>query len=183
MAYSNPSNARAAAKTILAKVSEDDVKKHGLKVGTPARLPTGGMALYHAIISTTSALKDIPEALGALINEKGKLVEDDGGDDTSTEDAAPAKRPGRKAPAKKAKAKPKSKKSNDGERVNKTATALKLMSRANGVKATELIDTFEWLPHTLRGFVSLTNKKRREAGETEIATERKNGVTTYIIKG
>ena len=52
------------------------------------------------------------------------------------------------------------------ERVNKKAEIVGLMCRAKGVTLTEIMELTGWLPHTVRGFVSLLGSKGGEKIES-----------------
>jgi hypothetical protein len=100
-------------------------------------------------------------------------------------DVAPAKpKPGRKAtPPKKApKARTKPKLANpavvrDG---SKTARILDLLKRPGGVTSKELMKTTGWLPHSVRGFLSGTVRKKM--GLTVTSAKGENGERTYSVE-
>jgi len=71
---------------------------------------------------------------------------------------APAKGIAKKSPTK-ARRRARALNGANEERVNKKAEILALMCRAKGVTLTEIMELTGWLPHTIRGFVSLLGSK------------------------
>ena len=85
--------------------------------------------------------------------------------------------PAKKAPkgAKKAKsAKP------GARQGSKTAKVLDLLKRTGGVTAKELIKVTGWQPHSVRGFLSGTVRKKM--GLTVESSRREDGERAYLIK-
>lgn len=175
--YTNASNARRAAKSFV------DQHADVLEVASPVRAPGVTPMFYPA--ATLMAGATVDAALKTTIDESLKLVDADEGDEPAPAKKAKAPKAAKAKPAKKAKApKPaKAPKAAKAPRVTMSSKALDLMSAKGGATAEKLQSELGWLPHTVRGFVSLTNKKRREAKPAlpEIQTERKDGVTKYIL--
>jgi hypothetical protein len=65
--------------------------------------------------------------------------------------------------------------------TGKSRKALDLMGQEGGCSAAELRRRLGWGAHTLRGWVSLTNKGRREAGLAQILTMSREGVGTIYL--
>jgi hypothetical protein len=65
--------------------------------------------------------------------------------------------------------------------TGKSRKALDLMGQEGGCSAAELRRRLGWGTHTLRGWVSLTNKGRREAGLAQIVTMSREGVGTVYL--
>ena len=87
--------------------------------------------------------------------------------------------PARKAPrgAKGAKrAKPSS-----GRQGSKTAAILDLLKRPGGATASELMEATGWQPHSVRGFLSGTLRKKM--GLTIASTKGEDGERNYAVKG
>lgn len=59
----------------------------------------------------------------------------------------------------------------------KGAKVLEMIRRPGGATSAELQKEMGWAPHTLRGFLSTTNRKEKLG----LKTERKDGVTRYTI--
>ena len=94
--------------------------------------------------------------------------------------AAPAKgKAGKKAsPAKKA---PKRQKKAAGNREgSKAAKILELLKRPDGATAKELMKATGWQPHSVRGFLSGTLRKK--LGLTVTSTKGDDGERTYSVK-
>lgn len=80
-------------------------------------------------------------------------------------------------------AKPKASKADKPPRATKSAKAIELIGRKDGATAEDLQTELGWLPHTVRGFISLQNKAWREAKDKRtITSARKGKVTTYTIE-
>ena len=86
---------------------------------------------------------------------------------------------GKKAsPAKKA---PKgAKKANGARDGSKTAKILDLLKRPDGVTLKELMKGTNWLPHSVRGFLSGTIRKKMGLAVT--STKGEDGERTYSVK-
>lgn len=98
-------------------------------------------------------------------------------------DIAPKKgRPGKKATsAKKAPKTHKSEKKGDSARDgSKAATILELLKRPIGATAKELEKATGWQPHSVRGFLSGTVRKKM--GRDVVSTKGDNGERSYSIK-
>ncbi len=96
---------------------------------------------------------------------------------------APKKgKPGKKAtPAKKAPKAPKGEKQGGAARDgSKAAKILDLLKRPGGVSSKELQKASGWQPHSVRGFLSGTVRKKM--GLTVISTKGEDGERTYSIK-
>jgi len=63
------------------------------------------------------------------------------------------------------------------ERVTVKGRAIEMLERAKGATQAELMETFSWLPHTTRGFISILGKTRK------IESSSVDGVRTYRIVG
>jgi len=74
------------------------------------------------------------------------------------ESVAPAKGTARKSPAR-TRRRARTLKGTKEDRVNKKAEIVALMCRAKGVTLTEIMELTGWLPHTVRGFVSLLGSR------------------------
>lgn len=199
--YSNKSNANRAAKALVAK-------HDNLEVADPVST-VDGQAYYAAVYVTIGAaakevkevarIADKPRTSAEPVSESnaraeatvvngGKVPSDvtikDNGDGTMTAKSKKTdlrtvlpkevEKVRQKNITKAAKALDPAK----PPRVTKTSQALDLMRREGGVTAQHLIDELGWKPHTLRGFVSLQNSNEKRG----IITDRKDGVTSYIIK-
>ena len=87
--------------------------------------------------------------------------------------------PAKKAPKRRAKpevAKPKA--ARDG---SKTAKILDLLKRPGGATSKELMKATGWFPHSVRGFLSGTVRKKR--GLIVTSTKGEDGERTYSVKG
>lgn len=96
---------------------------------------------------------------------------------------APKKgKPGKKAtPAKKAPTARKSAKKADSAREgSKAATILELLKRPGGATSKELMKATGWQPHSVRGFLSGTIRKKM--GLDVVSTKGENGERSYSIK-
>jgi hypothetical protein len=71
------------------------------------------------------------------------------------------------------------KQAESGRERSKTAKVLDLLKRPGGVTAEELLSTTGWQPHSLRGFLSGTVRKKM--GLTLISTKGDDGNRTYFI--
>ena len=86
--------------------------------------------------------------------------------------------PAKKAPKRRTKpevAKPKA--ARDG---SKTAKILDLLKRPGGATSKELMKATGWLPHSVRGFLSATVRKKM--GLTVISTKGEDGERTYSVE-
>ena len=63
---------------------------------------------------------------------------------------------------------------------SKTAQVLELLKRPGGVTASELMKTTGWQPHSVRGFLSGTVRKKM--GLTVTSSKAEDGERTYSIK-
>jgi hypothetical protein len=61
------------------------------------------------------------------------------------------------------------------ERVTVKGRAIAMLERPKGATQAELIETFNWQPHTTRGFISILGKTRK------IESSSVEGVRTYRI--
>jgi hypothetical protein len=87
---------------------------------------------------------------------------------------------GKKATA--AKKAPKGPKKAAGARDgSKTAKVLDLLKRSGGATAKELMKATGWQPHSVRGFLSGTIRKKM--GLTVVSTKGEDGERSYSIKG
>jgi hypothetical protein len=96
---------------------------------------------------------------------------------------APKKsKPGKKArPAKKAPKPPKSEKKGDSARDgSKAAKILELLKRPGGATAKELMKATAWQPHSVRGFLSGTIRKKM--GLDIVSTKGEDGERSYSVK-
>lgn len=153
--YSNKSNARAAAKKLMAL-------HDNLGLADPIFCEgEGWQAAVYVEMGVEAA--DVRKAAAVVTKPQAPADENTtASDEQKAKTPAPAPEP---TPVKKA------------ERAGtKKAKAIELMSRPNGVTAEALIKELDWQPHTLRGWVSLENKAGRG-----IVTVRKDGVTSYTI--
>ena len=93
---------------------------------------------------------------------------------------APAKaKSGKKATT--AKKAPKGAKNAKGARDgSKAATILDLLKRKDGATLKELMKASNWLPHSVRGFLSGTIRKKMGLNVT--STKAENGERTYSVK-
>ncbi|HEY6343619.1 MAG TPA: DUF3489 domain-containing protein [Bryobacteraceae bacterium] len=64
---------------------------------------------------------------------------------------------------------------------SKTATILELLKRPGGATAKELMKATGWQPHSVRGFLSGTLRKKM--GLEVVSTKGEDGQRTYSIKG
>ena len=96
--------------------------------------------------------------------------------------AAAKVKPGKKATS--AKKAPKTRKgenkAHSARGGSKTAQILELLKRAGGVTAGELMKATGWQPHSVRGFLSGT--VRRKMGLTVTSSKAEDGERTYSIK-
>jgi predicted HTH transcriptional regulator len=87
-------------------------------------------------------------------------------------------KPAKKAtPEKKA---PKAKKTAKVREGSKTDQVLELLKRPGGVTAQELMKTTGWQPHSVRGFLSGTVRKKM--GLSVISTKGEDGERSYSVK-
>lgn len=182
--YSNASNARAAARKLVAQYPELIIDS------VSVRAPSVTPMFYAAVTWLPKANPTVEEK--TAIEEKAKVYTAEEYEQVEREDAEDAKAhaanvAGRKAPAKKAKAKKAPAKKAPAKKASgpkpkkegKGAKALAMMSRANGATGEELQKALEWLPHTVRGFVSNENRLNGRG----IETVRESGKPTrYVIK-
>jgi hypothetical protein len=63
---------------------------------------------------------------------------------------------------------------------SKTASILDLLKRPDGATTKELLKATDWQPHSLRGFLSGTVK--RKMGMTVFSTKNEDGERVYSIK-
>ena len=99
--------------------------------------------------------------------------------------ASPKPKSGKKptSPKKSTKA-PKKAKSAKGESAregSKTAKVLDLLKRSGGASLKELMKATGWLPHSLRGFLSGTVRKKMGLAVT--STKGDDGERSYSVKG
>jgi hypothetical protein len=89
---------------------------------------------------------------------------------------------GKKArPAKRALKAPKGKKKGDSARdASKAAKILELLKRPGGATSEELMKTTGWQPHSVRGFLSGTIRKKM--GLQVVSTKGEDGERSYSIK-
>jgi len=90
---------------------------------------------------------------------------------------AAAAKPKKTAPAKKA-AKPKDGGVREG---TKTAKVLDLLKRPSGATAKELLKATGWQPHSVRGFISGTLRKKMDL--TVASVKGEDGERNYSVKG
>ena len=99
-------------------------------------------------------------------------------------DVAPAKAKSAKAtPSKKApkgRTKPEVVKSKVAREGSKTAKILDLLKRPGGATSKELMKATGWLPHSVRGFLSGTVRKKM--GLTVTSTKGQDGERTYSVE-
>lgn len=81
------------------------------------------------------------------------------------------------SPAKKA---PKAKKAAKAREGSKTDQVLALLRRPGGVTAQELMKATGWQPHSVRGFLSGTVRKKM--GLTLVSTKGEDGDRSYSVK-
>jgi len=86
--------------------------------------------------------------------------------------------PAKKAP--KGRTKPQLAKSKVARDGSKTVKILDLLKRAGGVTTKELMKATDWQPHSLRGFLSGTVRKKM--GLTVISTKGDDGERTYSLE-
>jgi hypothetical protein len=82
--------------------------------------------------------------------------------------------------ASKARTKPAVAKSTVARDGSKTAKILDLLKRPGGATSKELMKATEWLPHSVRGFLSGTVGKKM--GLTVISTKGDDGERTYLVE-
>ena len=88
---------------------------------------------------------------------------------------------GKKAtPAKKAPKATKREKKGDSARDSKAATILELLKRPGGATAKELMKATGWQPHSVRGFLSGTIRKKM--GLDVISAKSEEGERSYSVK-
>ena len=75
---------------------------------------------------------------------------------------------------------PKIAKSNVARDGSKTAKILDLLKRPGGATSKELMKATGWLPHSVRGFLSGTVRKK--LGLTVASTKGENGERTYSVE-
>ena len=85
---------------------------------------------------------------------------------------------GKKATA--AKKAPKARKSDSARDGSKAATILELLKRPGGATAKELMRATGWQPHSVRGFLSGTIRKKM--GLDVVSTKGEDGERSYSIK-
>ncbi len=86
--------------------------------------------------------------------------------------------PAKKAP--KRRVKPEVAKPTAAHRGSKTAKILYLLQRPGGATSKELMKTTGWLPHSLRGFLSGTVRKKMKLAVT--STKSADGERTYSVE-
>ncbi|HEY6341383.1 MAG TPA: DUF3489 domain-containing protein [Bryobacteraceae bacterium] len=87
---------------------------------------------------------------------------------------------GQKAPKAPKGAKSRAAKPSGSREGSKTATILELLKRSGGATAKELMKATGWQPHSLRGFLSGTLRKKM--GLDVISTKSEDGERSYSIK-
>jgi hypothetical protein len=70
---------------------------------------------------------------------------------------------------------------NGSREGSKAATMLELLNRPGGTTAKELMKATGWQPHSVRGFLSGTLRKKK--GMTVISTKREDGQRIYSMEG
>ena len=176
--YTEAGNAKRAAKQITDKHPGVLVAAASVRADTaqPMFFPAVAFSGEHELALRTKMQDDLGD-LVKFVNTADPL-------ESLVEEPAPAPAPVKaKGKAKDKKPKePKAKKTaapkaDKPKKETKTSIAIGLMSRKDGVTAAELADKLGWLPHTLRGFISLQNSNESRG----IQTKREAGVTTYFI--
>lgn len=177
--YTTPSNAKAAAVAVVKKYPDL------IKAVKPPRAPGLTPTFWAAVMLLPGVTLDDKQKTS--IEDKVKILDAEPVDDEPADKPAPSPKAGRvaaKAPKPKAKGKSAPKASKE-PRVNKSDLARKLMSRKGGVTAKELQDTLGWLPHTVRGFVSIKNSAAKTPTPWNIKTVKgkTSPETRYVIEG
>jgi hypothetical protein len=103
-----------------------------------------------------------------------QLLSPDGAPQPAT--VAPAKGTAKKTPAKATRRKRARQGTTDGR--NKKAEVVALMKRAKGATLAEIMEITNWLPHTVRGFVSILGSK---GGEKIESSKNAAGERSYRI--
>jgi hypothetical protein len=80
-----------------------------------------------------------------------------------------------------AKEAPKGRKKGAAEGGTKTEQVLALLKRKGGATVQEIMAATEWQPHTVRGFLAGTVRKK--LGLTVTSTKADDGKRTYVIEG
>lgn len=166
--YSNPSNANAAAKKVVAKFPGKVV------LATPERAPSQGVAFFYACVARVKGAELSAEELKSI--DIKVLDADATADVVQADEQAPVRKPRtKKGKAKKAKAK----KTAGPKKVTITEQALDMMRRDGGATSEQLQKKFGWQPHSVRGFVSNENRLRNR-GIVSVKAEGKP--TAYTLK-